>query len=235
MWRRILLGVGILLPLLGLVLFLWRTGAFQAMRSVEEFRAYIERFGIWAYLIFWLIQFISVVVAPIPGNVVTVVGAVAFGFWWGTLLSVTANFCASILVFVLVRRFGQNFARRLAGKHMTRYHELFTRKRDSFLFLTILLPFFPDDVICMLAGLTEIPFTRFLIILITAKPWGLIVSSAAGAIGTQMPLPVLIIFGILCILLFVFGLKYGDRVEEWMRLRIGKFNGSKTRDSVQEE
>ncbi len=45
-----------------------------------------------------------------------------------------------------------------------KYLEVIRRKRDIFLILVFLFPFFPDDLICILAGLTDIPLHRFFLI-----------------------------------------------------------------------
>ncbi len=223
MVKKILLVCSIVLPTLAVLLFLWLSGAFRVLSSLDEFRAYVGSFGIWAYLVYWLVQFMAVVLAPIPGNVVTLAGGVMFGTVPSIILSLTANFAASFLVFGLCRLLGQNFAQKLLGKHSTnKYYELFTRKRDTFLFLTILFPFFPDDMICMLAGLTEISFRRFALILITAKPWGLIVASVLGSVGLELPLPILILLGIAGVAIFILGMIYGDRIESYLRRKIGK-------------
>ena len=47
-------------------------------------------------------------------------------------------------------------------------------KKKSFpiaLFIVILLPFAPDDILCYLSGLTKISFRKFTWIIIFAKPW----------------------------------------------------------------
>lgn len=223
MHKKILLICCIVIPTLAVLLFLWLSGAFRMLNSLDAFRSYVASFGMWAYLVYWLIQFMAVVLAPIPGNIVTLAGGLLFGTVPSILLSLTANFAASFLVFGLCRLLGRSFAQRLIGKHSTnKYYELFTRKRDTFLFLTILFPFFPDDMICMLAGLTEISFRRFAFILIVAKPWGLIAASVLGSVGLELPLPILIILGILGVVVFVLGLMYGDRVETYIRRKIGK-------------
>ncbi len=223
MKRKLLLICSIVLPTLALCVFLWASGAFAAMGSLEEFRTYVAGFGVWAYLVYWLVQFMAVVLAPIPGNIVTLAGGVMFGTVPSIVLSLTANYAASFLVFGLCRLLGRSFAQKLLGRHSTnKYYELFTRKRDTFLFLTILFPFFPDDVICMLAGLTEIPFRRFALILLVAKPWGLIAASVLGSVGLELPLPILIILGIVGVTLFVLGLRYGDCIEAFLRRKFGK-------------
>ncbi|MBP3391656.1 MAG: TVP38/TMEM64 family protein [Clostridia bacterium] len=226
MKRKILLACTLIVPTLALILFLWLSGGFKAMGSLEEFRAYVSGYGGWAHVVYWLAQFLAVVLAPIPGNVITLAGGVMFGTFTSILLSLTANYAASFLVFGLCRLLGKSFAQKFMGKHSTnKYYELFTRKRDSFLFLTILFPFFPDDIICMLAGLTTISFGRFACILVVAKPWGLIAASILGDVGLTLPLPWLIVLGVLAVAIFVLGLRYGDRVESFLRRKFRKVDG----------
>lgn len=55
---------------------LWQTGFFSSVGSLEEMRNYIERFAPYSHLFFFLIQLLSVVIAPIPSNVTALAGAV---------------------------------------------------------------------------------------------------------------------------------------------------------------
>ena len=57
---------------------LWQTGFFSSVGSLEEMRNYIERFAPYSHLFFFLIQLLSVVIAPIPSNVTALAGAVLF-------------------------------------------------------------------------------------------------------------------------------------------------------------
>ena len=48
----------------GGVCLLWRTGFFSSVGSLEDMRDYMERFAPYSHLFFFLIQLLSVVVAP---------------------------------------------------------------------------------------------------------------------------------------------------------------------------
>ena len=67
--------------LAGGILFLWQTGFFAAAASLEGVQQYIERFSPYSQLIYFLVQLVSVIVAPIPSNLTAAAGAVLFGFW----------------------------------------------------------------------------------------------------------------------------------------------------------
>lgn len=67
--KQSLILVLALLLLLGGGLFLYRSGFFQAATSAEGLQEYIRRFAPYSHLIFFLLQFLSVVLAPIPSNI----------------------------------------------------------------------------------------------------------------------------------------------------------------------
>ena len=187
-WIAALLAVLILLLLL---LFLWRTGLLERLRDAQALRDYLSEQAPWSHLIF-----------------------AVFGFWHGFLMTILAVTIGSCTTFWLARTLCKNFADRVIRKKLPEHYlELLDRKRDSFLILTFLFPFFPDDLLCIMAGVTDIPFRRFFFIVLLARPWGLVAAIAFGSSLCSFSvksLPVIILCGIL----FVLGLVYGDRVSQ---------------------
>lgn len=202
---------------------LWKTGFFSSLGSLEEMRAYIARFAPFSHLFYFVIQLLSVVVAPIPSNVTALAGALLFGTWPAFLLTWAAVAAGSVLVFWLARALGQRFVDRLVSQKVSeKYLDIIRRKRDVFLFLAFLFPFFPDDLICILAGLSDIPFRRFLIIALLTRPWGLLVASALGGSALSIPLPVMIPLVLVGAAVFLICLKYGDKWENKLLERFKK-------------
>ena len=72
-------------------LFLWRSGFFQAAASQESLRAYIQQFSPYSHLCFFLVQLLSVVLAPIPSNITALAGGVLFGTWPSFLMTFAAT------------------------------------------------------------------------------------------------------------------------------------------------
>ena len=79
--------------------------------------------------------------------------------------------------------------------------------------MAFLFPFFPDDVLCLLAGLTKISFRRFLLLVAVARPWGLLAACAVGGNAVKLPLPAMLALGALGLVLAALALRYGDRAE----------------------
>ena len=125
-------------------LFLWRSGFFQAAASQESLRAYIQQFSPYSHLCFFLVQLLSVVLAPIPSNITALAGGVLFGTWPSFLMTFAAVALGSVLVFTLARGLGREAVNRLVGRKVSeKYREVIQAKTDVFLVLAFLFPFFP--------------------------------------------------------------------------------------------
>ena len=193
---------------------LWRSGFFEAMTSVEAFQAYIEGFTPFSQLIYFAVQLFSVLLAPIPSNLTAAAGAVIFGLWASFLLTWGAVVLGSVIVFQLARTLGRSFADRFVSKKLSdKYLDVIHRKRDVFLALAFLFPFFPDDLLCILAGLTDLPFRRFAVLVLVFRPWGLLVSCAVGSSALSVPLWAMALLGAGGLAVFLLAMKYGDRLE----------------------
>lgn len=207
----------------GGLFFLWYTGFFEALGSMESIRAYIERFTPYTHLVYFLVQLASVVIAPIPSNITALAGGVLFGTWLSFLLTALAVVSGSMLVFFLARGLGRSFVDKFVSRKISeKYLDVIRRKRDIFLILVFLFPFFPDDLICALAGLTDIPALRFLVLVTCTRLWGLLVASAIGGSAISIPLWGMVLIGIAGVALFLVGLRYGDRWEEALLNRFRK-------------
>ncbi len=232
--KRTVAWAAVLLLFLFLCRWLWTTGFFQVIHSPEGMREYIQRFAPYSHAVFFLLQFVSVIVAPIPSNLTTVAGGLLFGCWGSFLITTAAVILGSAVVFQLSRNLGQRFARRfVSGKLWDRYGEIIRRKRDVFLFLAFLFPFFPDDLLCIMAGLTDVSFRRFLFLVVLGRPWGLLVSAAVGSSVLTIPWWGMILLGAGGVALFLLTLRYGDQVESAIMQLLERSKPAKTADDPQ--
>ena len=219
-WFLTLLSTVLLLTMGGILL--WRTGFFQAATSLSGLQDYLTAFSPYSHLVFFLLQLASVIIAPIPSNVTALAGALLFGALSAFLLTWAAVVLGSFVVFLLARRLGQAFVDRFVSQTLSdRYLEVIHRKRDVFLAMAFLFPFFPYDILCILAGLTEISLPRFLVLVILFRPWGLLVASAVGGSVVSIPLWGMVLLGLGGLSIFLLGMKYGDRLEEALLHRFG--------------
>jgi len=165
-----------------------RSGRLDMLSSREDMRAWVDGFGGAAPAAFFAIQVIQVVVSPIPGSATTLGGAMLFGLWPAFLLSTAAVVTGSLLAFGLARAFGRPLVARLVGPAVTeRYLGAMTSRARIALLLMFLLPFFPDDALSLVAGLTGLSWAFFFVAIACTRPWGLLFSSLVGAGLVNVP------------------------------------------------
>lgn len=213
--RRLVIALAVIAVLAVCGYALWKTGVFERINSVDELREVISGAGAWAGVVYFFLQMMTVIVAPIPSNISMMAGALALGFWPAMILGVLAVIAGSVIVFLAARALGRNAVQRFLDKGvMEKYLPIIEEKQDMFLFLTMLFPFFPDDALCMLAGLTKIPLGRFVAIMALARPWGLIVAALLGSGSLSLPVWAWAVIGGAGLLIFVFAMKYSAQIEE---------------------
>ena len=215
-WQTLFAAVAVTL-LFGGVMFLFDSGFFAVADSVEGLQAYMLGFAPYSHVVFFVLQLLSVVIAPLPSNISAAVGGALFGTWQAFALTMGAVLLGSVTVFCLARVLGRPFVERFVSRKVSeKYLDTVCTKRDAFLVLAFLFPFFPDDVLCILAGLTEISFGRFFAIALCTRPWGLLFASALGAAALEMPLWAMVLMGAAGLVIFLVGIRYAERAERWL-------------------
>lgn len=218
---KLLLWLLTLAILGGSVWALYATGFFEAAGSQEKLGEYIARCAPWSHLAYFGIQLVSVVVAPIPSNLTAAAGAYLFGLWPSFLLTWGAVALGSAIVFGLARALGQQFAGQFVSEKLSgKYLDVIRRKRDVFLALAFLFPFFPDDILCILAGLTDISFKRFFLLAAVFRPWGLLAACMVGSATVSIPWWGMALLGGLGLAVFLLAMKYGDKLEDAVLKRL---------------
>ena len=190
-------------------------GWFAFFESKETIQQYVASFGAWAPVAFFLLQFIQVILSPIPGSVTTIAGGVLFGFFPAFLISTAAVFLGSICAFLLGKLFGRPLVEKLAGKQVIeKYMQTVSSRQKIVLAMMFLLPFFPDDLLCLIAGLSAMRLPYFSVLVIATRPWGLLFSSLLGSGLISIPGWVWIVLIVITVFGIILALKYAPRIEE---------------------
>lgn len=179
--------IGLVLAVLVVALVIWWQPIFGFVADQEQIRAWVARLGAWAPIAIILLSMIQALLAPIPGQAIEAVSGYLYGPWWGTLFPMLGMVIGSSITFLLARRFGRPLVIRLVGKQsMAPLDGLVRRGGALFFFLVWLLPFAPDDLACVAAGLTPMPFRQFLILMTLGRLPGVFVSVLVGANVAQI-------------------------------------------------
>ena len=92
--------------------------AFSVLRSGDqhEIGAYLRSWGVWGPVISLAIMVAQAIVAPIPGALVVFANGIAFGTFWGTVISVAGQTLAAIVCFWIARLLGRGPVEKLVGR-----------------------------------------------------------------------------------------------------------------------
>lgn len=220
--HRLILCTLICLDVVALIFFiLSATGIISKLTSIEALREYIASFGATAVLIFILFQFLQVVILPIPGSVSVGVGVALFGPLRCSIFSFIGIFTGSIVAFAIGRVVGYKAVCWIVGKDdLDKWLEKVKGKDYLLLSIMFLLPLFPDDVLCFVAGLSSITWTYFIIMIIITRLISVFTTSFSLQLipfNTWWGITIWVLLGAAVVLAFWLVWKYSDKIDTFLK------------------
>ena len=208
----------LLIIVIPLVLFLMNREFFAQFSSIDDVEKFIAGYGHLSGLVYIVFQIFQVVISVIPGEVFQVAAGYLFGPFWGIVYALIGCLLGEAIAFGLARLLGQGFVRLfMSEEQFIKYQErLNSNKAYTLCFILYLIPGIPKDILCYVAGASEIRFIPFLLISMIARLPGLIGSIAMGSLVDQGAYHLAaIILGIACIAA-VLGFIYRNKLSEFM-------------------
>lgn len=191
--------------------------------SIEvQLKQAIEGAGFFGILICLALQFIQVVVAFIPGEVVQVAIGYVYGTIGGGFLTLFGALFSSIFVFYLVRKLGAPFVQAMTGNKDSGISKFLhnSKNLNSLVFILYLIPGLPKDLITYLVPLTEMRPSHFFVLSTIARAPAIFASTfvaSSFASGNYVGMAIVaIIFGGLGILGIVFNQKIMQIIDKAM-------------------
>lgn len=226
---RIIFGILFITAIVLIAYFVMKeTGFLEKINSIEKIKELLNKYKTVSIIIYWCIQFLQVTFIPIPAAITIVAGAQIFGPWWTFFISLAAMIPASILAFFLGRWLGKPFVGWMIGKETMNKYLTKTHGRERTVFFTMfLLPFFPDDALCLVAGITPMTLKYFLMTQIITRPISIVCTIFLMS-GTIIPyntwwgitLYVLAFIGV--IIAIILSYKYSEKIEGFVSKCVDK-------------
>lgn len=166
-------------------------------RDIEGLRDYILSFGAWAPGVSALLMVFQALAAPLPAFVLTFANGLAFGAFWGGLLSLSSAAVAAAISFWLARFLGRGPVEALVGRTGLESADRWFERYGAYAILTArLIPILSFDVISFAAGLTRIGFLKFFAATVLGAAPATFVYSYLGGRAPQYVQVLLIAFGV---------------------------------------
>jgi len=219
--RYVILG-GIIILILVFFLTYYGRNLFKNILAIfsssQNLQEYIKDYGILAPIVFMIIQILQVIIAPIPGNVTTLAGGAIFGVWHGFIYGALGIYIGSFIAYWIARFYGKPLVIKLMGKATyNKYSDTFIGRSFLVLLTVFLFPFFPDDALCLIAGVSKIKFGLFIILVIVGRTPSILLTSYIGAGIIKLFLWQWIVIGAISLLIIILSIKHGQKVEEFFK------------------
>lgn len=196
---------------------------------VQSLTAAIRDAGVWGVLICIGLQFIQIVVAFIPGEVVQAAIGLVYGTLLGGVITLLGALVSSVFIFYLVKLLGAPFVQDMLGKSeggkaaaVQRFFEN-TKQLNVTVFILYFIPGMPKDVFTYLVPLTSIrPSDFFVLSTIARAPAVFATTFVMSAMSRQDYLSagiVAVVFGGLGLIGIVFNMQIINlvhRVLDWL-------------------
>lgn len=226
-WYKGALSAFILLLFALVVLFiLQRTGFFSVIKDENSLQEYLASKGAWMPVVYTVLQYLQVVILPIPSVVSTVAGVALFGPFQTMIYSLIGVLLGSFTGFLIGRKLGNKAVAWMIGKDtMNKWQNKIKGKDYLLLTLMFILPVFPDDVLCFVAGLSTMTWGYFSVMIVVSRILQISVTCYSIDLipfTTWWGLLIWIIFFALLMLGFVIVYKNIDRIQDWISKRFQK-------------
>lgn len=202
--KKIVLGALILaLVIIGLIGWFIGRPLVKYISQPEAFREWVQSKGFVARIAFIGMMVFQVLIALIPGEPFELAAGYAFGAIEGTFLCLIACSLGSIIIFLVVRKFGMKIVNIFFSEEkISQLKFLKTNQKREILFLIVyILPGTPKDILSYYAGLTDMKFFPWFLISFFGRLPSVLTSTIGGnALGKKQYVGAIVVFAVTLII-----------------------------------
>ena len=204
---------------------------FSSVNGLRDYILSTKEKGVLTYI---LIQTAQVVFLPIPAAVICVVGSIIYGPLLGGIYCSIGVLIGSFISFYIGRTCGHKIVSYIVGENnCNKYSAILLKKGSFFLGIAFLLPMFPDDILCLIAGITNMSLLSFSWVTILIRPIGVICMSYFGS-GRLIPFTGWGIYAWIVILVLAVALvfvtyRYQEQMQEFILSKVFKKSNKKSK------
>jgi len=159
----------------------------RIIQDQEAVSAYLQGYGAFGPLVLFSLLIAQVFVAVIPGHALMVTAGYVYGTL-GLLVTIISTVLGSQIAFLIARRYGRSLIYRLASPQVIERWDGTARHQGIlFYFFTFVLPIFPSDLMCYVAGLSTISPLRFFVANLLGRTCCAVFITLIGIYGMHPP------------------------------------------------
>ena len=178
--------------------------------GVDRLVERVRNAGVGGVFILLGMQFLQIIVAFIPGEVVQLAAGLMYGPWLGTVIILIGCVISSAIIYKLVHALGAPFVQSMVStEHLEKFRSFEkSGKLDVVVFVLFLIPAMPKDVFTYLVPLTDMKMGRFLTLATIGRIPGVLASTyvAHGLSQGDMvgPIVIVVVVAVIALIAVVF-------------------------------
>jgi uncharacterized membrane protein YdjX (TVP38/TMEM64 family) len=147
--------------------------------GVDRLVERVRNAGVGGVFILLGMQFLQIIVAFIPGEVVQLAAGLMYGPWLGAAIILIGCVISSAIIYKLVHALGAPFVQSMVStEHLEKFRSFEkSGKLDVVVFVLFLIPAMPKDVFTYLVPLTDMKMGRFLTLATIGRIPGVLAST----------------------------------------------------------
>lgn len=182
----------------------------------EAFKTWVDGLGFGGWLVTLGIQLLQIFVALIPGEPVELMLGYVWGPWLGTLTCLIGIFIGTLTIFLLVRKLGMKFVKKVVGTDdLTKYRFLSDKNKvELTVFILFFIPGTPKDALTYIAPIAPISPIKYLLIATFARFPSIITSTLLGDSIAEGNYVLAVVVFVITALISVLGIIFGNKFIE---------------------
>lgn len=154
----------------------------------EAVSVYLKSYGALGPIVLFVLMVAQVFIAFIPGHALMITAGYVYG-GLGMLVVITSTILGSQIAFFIARNYGRSLIYKLASHQIIERWDGMARNQGTmFYFFSFVLPIFPSDLMCYVAGLGKISPRAFLVANILGRSVVAVSITLIGMYGMNPPL-----------------------------------------------
>lgn len=183
--RKKIIAIVILILVIGILAAVVLTTCMPMLKMADDpevFREYMEDRGAGGVIFFIFVTIIQVIAAVIPGGPLEIAAGYCFGPLRGALICDLGMTMGSVIVFLLVRKFGMAFIEIfISRKKIESLRFLKTTGQSRLvIFILFLIPGSPKDILAYAVGLTDLSLGTWIFITSVGRFPSILLSTLSG-------------------------------------------------------
>ena len=166
-----------------LYIYVFHKDVVAGFRSAEDAADFLRQYKALSVPVYLCAEVLQILISVLPGQVFQFAAGYLFGFIPGIIYTLIGAVIGTVITFYLARLLGSDAVHLMLGEERTKHYVALLNSKKAYLitFLIYLIPGFPKDTVCYMAGVSDMKLRPFLMLSVAGRMPAMAASIIFGA------------------------------------------------------